>query len=262
MNEEHLLQTFLRPIRLCANYTPKFGGGEKVDVKAFRDLYGSDTFYSLIGLNDDLMYAAHRAAGGITSIYRQIGVGSERLIREIAVDVLKLSQAQIDWSYEYDNSRGKIGIHKLDARIRLSDLDMPTRKRFQNWIHAAKKVISTGQDGKYHPDGVVFEIRQGYKSADAKRQNADIRFAARANQDGLLPVVMVMSNQISKTIIDRYRRDGLLVTTGVIEDDPCISSFALTQTLFDFDLLNFFTKHQELIRQEIHSVVQALLTAQ
>jgi len=262
MDGKHLLQTFLKPIRLCANYTPKFGGGEKVDVKAFRDLYGNDTFYSLIGLNDDLIYAAHRAAGGITSIYRQIGVGSERLIRQIAGDALNLSQDQIDWSYEYESSRGKIGVHKLDARIRLSDLDTAARQRFQNWIDAAKNVISTGQDGRYQPDGVVFEIRQGYKSADAKRQNADIRFAARANQDGLLPVVMVMSNQISKTIIDRYRRDGLLVTTGVVQDDPCISSFALTQNLFDFDLLDFFKQHQEAIQQEIHSVVQTLLTAQ
>lgn len=262
MDDKQLLQTFLQPIRLCANYTPKFGGSEKVDVKAFRDLYGGDTFYSLIGLDNDLMYAAHRAAGGITSIYRQIGVGSERLIRQIAATALNLSQEQIDWSYEYESSRGKIGVHKLDARIRLSDLDNSMRQRFRHWIGNAKAVISTGQDGKYQPDGVVFEIRQGYKSADAKRQNADIRFAARANQDGLLPVVMVMSNQISKAIIDRYRRDGLLVTTGVVQDDPCISSFALTQNLFDFDLLHFFSQNQKVIQNEIHSVVQTLLTAE
>lgn len=262
MDEQKLLQSFLTPIRLCGNYTPKFGGGDKVDIKAFRVSYGADTFYSLIGLDNDLMYAAHRAAGGITSIYRQIGVGCERLLREVASDSLHLNSTQIDWSYEYESSRGKTGTHKLDARIRLTDLDTQTRKRFKTWIELAKSVISTGQDGKFRPDGIVFEIRQGYKSADAKRQNADIRYAARANQDGLLPVVLVMSNQISKTIIDRYRRDGLLVTTGILDPDPCVSSFALVQHLFGFDLLDFFERYQKVISQEVASVVETLLTAE
>lgn len=73
----------IAPIRECMNYTPKFGhstsGGYK--LSEFQQLYGSDSFYKWLGLDNPLMYSAHKAAGGITSIYRQIGIGSERLVR-------------------------------------------------------------------------------------------------------------------------------------------------------------------------------------
>ena len=88
-----------------------------------------------------------------------------------------------------------------------------------------------------------------------------LRYAARANQDGLLPVVLVMSSQISRVIIDRYRRDGLLITTGVTGDDPAVSSFALVERLFGFDLMDFFSRHHEAIRLEVHGVIKTLLTA-
>ncbi|MCX6277959.1 MAG: hypothetical protein NT004_07665 [Bacteroidetes bacterium] len=67
-----------------------------VSLSGFLKLYGSDPFYSWIGLDSSLMYAAHKAAGGMTSV----------------------------------------------------------RQTPKN--------------------GVVFEVRQGYKSKDSKRQNADI----------------------------------------------------------------------------------------
>lgn len=63
-------------------------------------------------------------------------------------------------------------------------------------------------------------------------------------------------------IIERYRREGLLVTTGMASGDSNLSSFALCQDLFNFDLVAFFRRHQEEIQQEIHAVVERLLSAE
>ena len=74
--EQEYINIFLEPIRKCKAYKPKFGESQNeqgVSLDNFLQLYGSDPFYSWIGLDNSLMYAAHKAAGGMTSIYRQIG---------------------------------------------------------------------------------------------------------------------------------------------------------------------------------------------
>ncbi len=88
-NEERYLETFLAPVRKCQSYRPKFGHGNKEEgfsLTEFKTLYSSDPFYSWTGLDTDLMYAAHRLAGGMTSVYRQIGIGCERLFRAVLMD--------------------------------------------------------------------------------------------------------------------------------------------------------------------------------
>lgn len=75
----------IEPINECAHYSPKFGHGQNggFSLAEFQTLYGADTFYKWLGLDNPLMYSAHKAAGGITSVYRQIGIGCERLVRAI-----------------------------------------------------------------------------------------------------------------------------------------------------------------------------------
>src|SRR5213592_817367 len=70
---------FLAAIRACRRYKPKFGGGSKggLSLPEFRGLYGNDPFYGWLGLDSPLVYGAHKAAGGMTSLYRQIGLGSQ-----------------------------------------------------------------------------------------------------------------------------------------------------------------------------------------
>lgn len=53
------------------------------------------------------MYAAHKAAGGITSLYRQIGMGCEQLFRQIIRDQFGLTAEQAKWSYKVKSSREK-----------------------------------------------------------------------------------------------------------------------------------------------------------
>ncbi len=80
------LDIVLEPVRVCADYQPKFGQGIRagLSLDEFQHLYQADTFYASFGLDNPLMYAAHKAAGGMTSIYRQIGIGSERLFRTVS----------------------------------------------------------------------------------------------------------------------------------------------------------------------------------
>ena len=83
--DKEYLQILLDSLRICADYRPKFGLGGKAGVspEQFQEQYQDDQFYNWLGLGTPMVYATHKAAGGITSIYRQIGIGSERLIRRI-----------------------------------------------------------------------------------------------------------------------------------------------------------------------------------
>lgn len=97
------LDLILNPIRVCAQYKPKFGQGAKGDgltLAQFQQLYQSDPFYSWFGLDNPMMYAAHKAAGGMTSVYRQIGIGCEKLFRAVLQEALGLNDADTTWSYE------------------------------------------------------------------------------------------------------------------------------------------------------------------
>ena len=43
----------------------------------------------------------------------------------------------------------------------------------------------------------------GMKSADSKRQNADLRYGIQAYRNGLLPAFAVFSNQVSQPVLTR-----------------------------------------------------------
>jgi hypothetical protein len=80
--EERYFQLMVVALRACAQYKPMFGKGRKggLTVEQFQALYGADPFYHWVGLDSPLMYAAHKAAGGMTSIYRQLGIGGEWIL--------------------------------------------------------------------------------------------------------------------------------------------------------------------------------------
>lgn len=70
MNEalnEKYREILISPVRECATYSPKFGHGrgKGLSLNDFQALYGADSFYKWLGLDNPLMYSAHKAAGGI-----------------------------------------------------------------------------------------------------------------------------------------------------------------------------------------------------
>ena len=90
INDKELLSVFLDPIRKSGKYKPAFGLGRKtgISLNEFEEIYSEDLFYNWIGLNTSSVYSAHKAAGGLTSVYRQIGVGAESLFRLIVMACL------------------------------------------------------------------------------------------------------------------------------------------------------------------------------
>lgn len=87
-------------------------------MSEFQDLYQNDPFYEWFGLANPLMYAAHKAAGGMTSVYRQIGIGCERLFRAILRDCLDLSAEDVKWSYEIPTAGGRDGLRQSLPALR------------------------------------------------------------------------------------------------------------------------------------------------
>lgn len=118
------LDILVEPIKVCASYRPKFGQGREggLTIAQFQALYGGDPFYSWFGLDHPMMYAAHKAAGGITSVYRQIGIAGERLFRAILIDELGLSEDEATWSYTVQGSGGRTKTLSLDGRIPLTSV--------------------------------------------------------------------------------------------------------------------------------------------
>src|SRR5947209_5816363 len=141
LDDAAYLELVLKPIRICAHYRPKFGQSSKGALRAgltlaeFQTLYRGDPFYSWFGLDNPLMYAAHKAAGGMTSIYRQIGIGSQWVFYQMLQDHFGLNREQAIWSYKVDAAPGKQRTLTLDGRVALSDLrNDEARNRVQKWL--------------------------------------------------------------------------------------------------------------------------------
>ena len=263
-DEQEYLETFLQPIRKCKDYRPKFGQGNSnkgFSLQEFKILYGADSFYSWVGLDTDLMYAAHRAAGGMTSIYRQVGIGCERLFRRIIVDTTHyIDPSFARWSYTTQTSSGKSKTLSLDGRLQLSEIrNQSVLNKVNQWITD----YCNGLGEVTQPsNGIVFEVRQGYKSKDSKRQNADIDNATVAWANDYLPVFAIFSAQIDSDIVLRYRNNRCGILIGRMNGDPKISLYAFCEQVLGYDLADFFQRESDNIKQEIHEVLETLLSAE
>ena len=262
--DDPYFELLITPIKECAKYKPKLGKKESAGqtLDQFRRLYGSDPFYSWIGMDSALMYAAHKAAGGMTSIYRQVGIGGQWLLNKIIQDHLGLTAGQAAWSYELPKPDGKKRSLSLDARIELSFLtNSDNRSRIEAWMRAAAEKLALPATTQTMLKGAVFEIRQGYKSADSKRQNADIGNSANAYANLYLPVLTLLSRQISDVLMLRYSRERWLLLTGITEGDSTDSTYVFFRDVVGYDVAGFFERNSTRIRMELESILKTLLQA-
>ncbi len=263
-NEKRYLEIFLKPVRNSKTYRPKFGQGnikEGLSLKEFKVLYRADPFYSWVGLDTDRMYAAHRAAGGMTSVYRQIGIGCERLFRAVLVDTTGYTNPDFaTWFYTTKTRSGKAKKLSLDGRLELSEIKNQTVLiNVKKWI---KDYCADLSEVKEPSNGIVFEVRQGYKSKDSKRQNADIDNATVAWANDYLPVFAIFSSQIDSDIVLRYRNNRCGVLIGTTNGNNQASLYAFCEQILDYDLAGFFKRQSTVIKKEIHDVLEVLLSAE
>ena len=263
--DEKYLQIVLDAIRVCAHYKPKFGKGAKgggLTLEQFRELYQGDAFYSWFGLDNPMMYAAHKAAGGMTSVYRQIGIGCEKLFRRIVQDSLELSEEDVAWSYQITLPNGRKRTLYLDGRVPLEKIsDRGKRDRFHGWMSESARKLDVDEKVFESLTGTIFEVRQGYKSKDSKRQNADIANAATAYTRGYFPCAVILSGQIDGDVLLRYGVEKWSVVTGTVgAADPLTSTYDFMKDVVGYDLAAFFERNSLTLRTEIDAILGVLLT--
>lgn len=258
--EENYVKIFLEPLYECLTYNPKFGHSQKTDgfkLNDFLELYGNDPFYAWIGLDSPYMFTAHKAAGCMTSIYRQIGIGCERIFREILCDTAKYeSYESSKWSYIIKTKAGKDKVLSLDGRLELDDIkDTLVKERVASWIREYGQIIGINTSNL---KGVVFEVRQGYKSKDSKRQNGDIDNATVAYAYNYLPVFAIFSSQIDNDIVLRYTNNRCGILIGSKSPNPYTSLFSFTKEILGYDLAGFFERNSPIIRKEVGMILENL----
>jgi hypothetical protein len=251
-------------IQASAAYKPAFGQGKKggVTLEQFQQMYQADPFYRWVGLDSPLMYAAHKAAGGMTSIYRQLGIGCEAIFRRLLRDRFNLTASQVRWDYSVPTPDGKGRSLALDGRIEFSHIQDPSaRERVIQWVEEAEDKLLLGPEIRQTVKGAVFEVRQGYKSKDSKRQNADISNAVSAYTNGYLPVLVVLSTQIDADLAQRYIRHRWLLLTGTTTGQSTDSTYVFCRHIIGYDLAAFFHRNSDRIKAEIERVLATLLKA-
>ncbi len=210
-NDKKYLKIVLDPIRVSAEYKPEFGQGSKgggLSLKKFQSLYQSDPFYCWFGLDNPLMYTAHKVAGGMTSVYRQIGIGCEKLFRTILQDCLGLSVEDSSWSYEAHTADGRVRKLHLDGRVPLDKIkDKVALRKFRQWMKDSASLI-----------------------------------------------------QIDSDILLHYRAEKWAVITGVTgTSEPLLSTYDFLEDVVGYDLAAFFSRNQEILKNEVDSVLRKLL---
>ncbi len=208
------------------------------------------------------MYAAHKAAGGMTSIYRQLGIGGEWVFRNVIRDSLNLSAEQANWSYQVPTTQGKTRTLALDGRIQLDDIrNSAAREHVEQWTQDVAQKLILPEQLSQQIKGAVFEVRQGYKSKDSKRQNADISNASNAYTYFYIPILVLLSTQIDQGVALRYIQARWLLLTGTTKGKSTDSTYAFCREILNYDLAGFFETYSTRIKIELEKVLTALLEA-
>jgi len=263
--DNRYLSMVIGPIRVCSTYKPRLGQGSQagLSLSDFQALYRADPFYAWFGLDNALMYAAHKAAGGMTSVYRQIGIGCEHLFRAILQDELGLTKDEASWSYSVRIAKGKQRTLSLDGRIPINAVrDSAARSRVKDWIRDVCRELGVNRRIASSLVGIVFEVRQGYKSKDSKRQNADLANAATAYSQAYLPCVALLSMQMDDDIFTRYKAAKWAMLMGQTQGGtPQDSTYDFVREVVGYDLAGFFARHAEELKAEVNRVLETLLSA-
>ena len=261
--DEKYLEIIMNAVSVCAEYRPKFGqaGRTGLTLSGFQSLYEADPFYSWFGLSSPLLYAAHKAAGGMTSVYRQIGLGCQWAMVEILKDHLGISSQDAAWSYLVKSVGDGERKLMLDARISTSAVaNADARKRVARWLEQAAGELGIPKDSRSGLQGAVFEIRQGYKSKDSKRQNADVANASNAYAHRYIPAVLLLSTQIDHDVAMRYARARWLLLRGTTEGTALNSTYTFMREVVGYDLADFFRRNSGSLREQIESVLRKLIS--
>ena len=158
---------------------------------------------------------------------------------------------------------GKERTLSLDGRIILDKIpNAEVKARCEAWMMQIADSLELATPIRQAITGVVFEVRQGYKSKDSKRQNADIANAANAYANGYIPCLMVMSAQIDDDIVARYNVAKWAILQGHIDMSATASTFTFFKQVIGFDFVQFMNDNQEYFKEKIQHVLEQLMRAE
>ena len=261
-SDERYFELLAGALRVCAEYRPKFGKGRAggLSLEQFYEMYGADPFYHWVGLDSPLMYAAHKAAGGMTSIYRQLGIGSQWVFSAVLQDTLRLSPEEASWTYQVPTASGGVRSLSLDGRIALNDIsDATARRRVDSWLDGVMTKLLLRAELREQISGVVFEARQGYKSKDSKRQNADISNASNAYANLYIPILLLFSTQIDSDVAARYAQAQWLLLSGTVSGSAMDSTYVFCREVLGYDLAGFYERNSPRLKAELEGILITLL---
>jgi len=148
----------------------------------------------------------------------------------------------------------------LDGWIPLEKVAVECRKSPTiNWLSEAAQSVGLKKSDAKGLRGAVFEVRQGYKSKDSKRQNADVSNAANAYATKHLPVVVLLSTQIDSDVAERYARAQWVILRGTVGGTALDSTYVFCREVLGYDLAGFFRRNSKEIKAETLAVFEGLL---
>lgn len=106
----------------------------------------------------------------------------------------------------------------------------------------------------------MFEVRQGYKSADSKRQNADVANASSAYANLYVPSLVLLSTQINEAVSTRYVAARWLLLTGTTTGTATDSTYVFCREVLGYDLAAFFERNSSRFKALVEEIVSSLLT--
>ena len=151
-----LLKIIVDSLEVCKSYKPRFGYSQGLTLSEFQTLYGSDPFYSWFGLDSPLLYAAHKAAGGMTSVYRQLGIGCQRVFQRVLMDALGLTVEEAAWSYQISKGSGREQSLSLDSRIPVDAIETERLTAVSEWLYGGCKEAGVSEGIGHALKGAVF----------------------------------------------------------------------------------------------------------
>lgn len=131
----------------------------------------------------------------------------------------------------------------------------------REWVEATWDRLLLRPEVRPKIRGVVFEVRQGYKSKDAGRQNKDIGNAANAYANLYVPVLLLFSTQIDGDVAARYVQSRWLLMRGTTAGPTTESTYTFYRDVLGYDLAAFSERNSARFTTEVESVLQKLLGA-
>lgn len=180
----------------------------------------------------------------MTSIHRKIGDLYEDCVRQIIERTLSLPPGKPRYSARI-SSGDKVESRTIDAHIHFEDVDVPTAERLQQLAarEAAFRSIVFGRG----LNGMGFEIRHCYQSADSKRIQADEAMGRHLAAAGILPVMLVFCEQSNRGIMTRY--------SSIWSLHEGTEAYGFLRVITGFDFVGFLTNHAN----EFGAIVEAAL---